>query len=283
MGISGDLPILLLRIGDVADLAIVAQGAAHAGIHARPRHDRRSGRSSTSSPSSYVQDLQTRDPDDLRKQPPARQGSGPRQHIFAVRRDLIGREGLRHPAGGRADRPAHPQRHHLRPDRASRRGLGRDACAGGDAVATAGASRASAARAAIDAALSLTNESEFWNGFGGFDGDGRHYVVAHACRRADAAALDQRHRQRDDSASTSRPRARLYLEPQQPRLPADAVVERSGDQPAGRGDPASATRPAVRRSRRSPPCRDDPLTYETRHGRGNSMFREARTAGSRPS
>ena len=93
---------------------------------------------------------------------------------------------------------------------------------------------------------------------------------ADAC---DAAALDQRHRQRALRLPHLGRGRVLHLEPQQPRLPADALVERSGDQPAGRGVLCPRPRQPARRSRPSRPSRAiRRRIYEARHGQGVSTF-----------
>ncbi|MCY1235112.1 hypothetical protein D9M72_477160 [compost metagenome] len=59
---------------------------------------------------------------------------------------------------------------------------------------------------------------------------------ASSWRRSDAAALDQRHLQRAVRLPRFGGRRGLLLEPQFARLPVDAVDERHGHQPSGRGD-----------------------------------------------
>ena len=56
-----------------------------------------------------------------------------------------------------------------------------------------------------------------------------------AATRAAAGAVVERRRAADISASSPRSLARLHLVREQPRKPADAVAERSGSRPAGRG------------------------------------------------
>ena len=77
MSISGDFPIFALRIGDVADLEIVAQALRYPGIHARarpgrrPRHRQRAGVVLRAGPAAG-------DRSAVREQPPARQASSGR-------------------------------------------------------------------------------------------------------------------------------------------------------------------------------------------------------------
>ncbi|MET1084312.1 MAG: glucoamylase family protein, partial [Burkholderiales bacterium] len=94
MAISGDFPILALRIGDVADLEIVAQSLRYQ-EYMRSRGMLADLVIVNEQASSYVQDLQQAieslcDNSRLR-------GSelGPRQHIFAVRRDLMDEDSYR--------------------------------------------------------------------------------------------------------------------------------------------------------------------------------------------
>ena len=93
----------------------------------------------------------------------------------------------------------------------------------------------------------------------------------------DAAALDQCHLQQVVRLPHLGRGRVVHLEPQQPRLPADAVVERSGPQPAGRGDlhlrPCVAAAPS-RPSPLSPATRS--VDYEARHGQGYSVFSATR-------
>ena len=89
---------------------------------------------------------------------------------------------------------------------------------------------------AVGKTPALADELAFWNGFGGFDRNGRDYVVRLSGERADAAALGQRHRKRLVRLPHLGRRRILHLEPQQPRFPADALVERPGHQPARRSD-----------------------------------------------
>ncbi len=94
MAISGDFPIFALRIGDVADLEIVAQSLRYQ-EYMRSRGMLADLVIVNEQASSYVQDLQQAieslcDNSRLR-------GSelGPRQHIFAVRRDLMDEDSYR--------------------------------------------------------------------------------------------------------------------------------------------------------------------------------------------
>ena len=192
--------------------------------------------------SSYVQDLQQAIESLCENSRLRGKELGPRQHIFAVRRDLMDETILQDAARRRARRAAHPQRHHLRPDRARRGGR----LAGARRLA-AGRMPAHCARLPAPAAHALPRRPSSmsaptaaglsqWNGFGGFDGDGRDYVVRLAGRRTTPQPWINVISNASFGFHTSAEGAVLHLEPQQPRLPADAVVERPGHQPAGRGD-----------------------------------------------
>ncbi|WP_292253458.1 hypothetical protein, partial [Mesorhizobium sp.] len=86
--ISGDFPIFLVRIGDVADLEIVAQ-ALRFQEYMRARGMMIDFVVVNEQASSYVQDLQ-RAVETLCENSRLRgRELGPRQHIFAVRRDLM--------------------------------------------------------------------------------------------------------------------------------------------------------------------------------------------------
>jgi hypothetical protein len=207
--------------------------------------------------SSYVQDLQ-RAVETLCENSRLRgKELGPRQHIFAVRRDLMDEATYKTLLAVARVCPAHAQWHHLRPDRARRGG----SAAGSRRLAAAQATDRNCRRdlhaanvASRSAPMSAPMDGlSQWNGFGGFDGDGPHYVVRLATAPHDAAAVDQRRLQRLVRLPHLRRGCCLHLEPQQPRLPADAMVERSGHQPAGRGRSTSTIVPAARRSRRLPP------------------------------
>ena len=119
--ISGDFPIFLVRIGDVADLEIVAQ-ALRFQEYMRARGMMIDFVVVNEQASSYVQDLQ-RAVETLCENSRLRgKELGPRQHIFAVRRDLMDETTYKTLlAAARVVLP-HPQRHHLRPDRAGRGG-----------------------------------------------------------------------------------------------------------------------------------------------------------------
>ena len=232
--------------------------------------------------SSYVQDLQQAIEwhcDNAR----LRGGEhGPRQHIFAVRRDLMDERTYRTLLAGRARSCCTPA--------TARSSTRSSAPSSGELQLESWQPSARRCRKPCRAQRGLPRplapmrrDSEpdgsdlaFWNGYGGFAEDGREYVVRLAGDRFDAAALDQRDLQRGVRLPHLGRGRVVHLEPQQPRLPADAVVERSGAQPTGRGDlhlrPCVGPRLlAVRRGGPRPV-----VTYETRHGQGYSIFSATR-------
>ena len=169
MAISGDFPIFALRIGDVADLPIVAS-ALRMQEYLRAHGLMADLVIVNEQASSYVQDLQQAiellcDNARLRGRE-----LGPRQHIFAVRRDLMDDRSYRtliasarvvmHTRNGpildqidRAEQttlPATPAP--LRSQMSRRQVAGGEATASGDGL-------------------------DFWNGYGGFADGGKAYVV----------------------------------------------------------------------------------------------------------
>ena len=98
---------------------------------------------------------------------------------------------------------------------------------------------------------------ELFNGIGGFADDGREYVISRrsGSRRAAAGAVVERRRAPDVRVRGDRVRPRLHVVEQQPRQPAHAVAQRSGQRSAGRGGlPARrGDRRSSGRRRRCPP------------------------------
>ena len=211
MSISGDFPIFALRIGDVADLEIVAQALRYQ-EYMRARGLLADLVIVNEQASSYVQDLQQAIESLCENSRLRGKELGPRQHIFAVRRDLMDEHSYRtllavarvvlHTRNGRifdqverAEAAALQARDAARKPAAARRPPSPPA-----AVAAAGRPR----RGAPPTATGLVS----WNGFGGFD-RGRPRL----CRAARPA---QRRRRIPGStssptrrsASTPRPKAR---------------------------------------------------------------------------
>lgn len=174
MAISGDFPIFALRIGDVADIEIVAS-ALRMQEYMRARGIVADLVIVNEQASSYVQDLQQAIEALCENSRVRGTEHGPRQHIFAVRRDLMDEASYRtllaaarivfHTRNGtifnqleRAEAAELEARDRLLAARP------------GDEPRLLPAT-ASPAPAASGDGLS------FWNGFGGFDRDGRDYVV----------------------------------------------------------------------------------------------------------
>ncbi len=209
MSISGDFPIFALRIGDLADIDIVAQ-ALRCQEYLRARGLVADLVIVNEQASSYVQDLQQAIEALCENSRLRGKELGPRQHIFAVRRDLMDEASYRtllavarvalHTRNGRIfDQIERAELAALQARESRATGLGRRRAAG----------RRPPLRAPTvpQAARVDGNGLDFWNGFGGFDRDGRDYVVRLDRRPHDAAALDQRHLQSRPSASTPPPKA----------------------------------------------------------------------------
>ncbi|UVK37461.1 protein ndvB [Mesorhizobium sp. AR10] len=274
--ISGDFPIFLVRIGDVADLEIVAQ-ALRFQEYMRARGMMIDFVVVNEQASSYVQDLQ-RAVETLCENSRLRgKELGPRQHIFAVRRDLMDEATYKtllavarvvlHTRNGtifdqieRAEAAAIQAREALQP---------------------AGAltlRETSMPVAFHDPAESRADGSGLnqWNGFGGFEGDGRHYVVRLAGRRTTpqpwinvvSNASFGFHISAEGAAFTWSRNSRDY---QLTTWSNDPVTNRPGegvyiyDHASGRAfSPLAAV------------VRDPAMTYETWHGQGFSTFRSRR-------
>ena len=271
--ISGDFPIFLVRIGDVADLEIVAQ-ALRFQEYMRFRGMMIDFVVVNEQASSYVQDLQ-RAVETLCENIRLRgKELGPRQHIFAVRRDLmdeatyktllaVARVAL-HTRNGtifdqieRAEAAALQARDALQSPLSTRE-------------LTPPAFHA-AAEARADG-----NGLNQWNGFGGFDGDGRHYVTRLTGRRTTpqpwinvvSNASFGFHTSAEGAGFTWSRNSRDY---QLTPWSNDPVTNRPGegiyiyDHASGRAfSPTAAV------------ARDPAITYETWHGQGFSTFRATR-------
>lgn len=281
--ISGDFPIFLVRIGDVADLEIVAQ-ALRFQEYMRARGMMIDFVVVNEQASSYVQDLQ-RAVETLCENSRLRgKELGPRQHIFAVRRDLMDEVTYKtllaaarivlHTRNGtifdqieRAEAAALQARDILQP---------------GGAMAPREPSLPAPISAQALAAQSLIESSadgsglSLWNGYGGFDGDGRHYVTRLAGRRTTpqpwinvvSNASFGFHVSAEGAAFTWSRNSRDY---QLTPWSNDPVSNRPGegiyvyDHASGKAfSPLAAM------------VRDPAMTYETWHGQGFSTFRSKR-------
>ncbi|BCH23976.1 GH36-type glycosyl hydrolase domain-containing protein [Mesorhizobium sp. L-8-3] len=176
MAISGDYPIFVLRIGDVADLEIIA-ATLRMQEYMRARGVLADLVIVNEQAASYVQDLQQAIESLCENSRLRGKELGPRQHIFAVRRDLMDENSYRtllgvarivlHTRNGTvfdqieraetAEIQARPPVHLAAPTAAA------------DEVAEPAPSR--------PVRNADGNGLTHWNGFGGFDENGRDYVV----------------------------------------------------------------------------------------------------------
>ena len=182
MAISGDYPIFVLRIGDQADLEIVAQSLRFQ-EYMRARGLVADLVIVNEQGSSYVQDLQQAIEWHCENSRLRGRELGPRQHIFTVRRDLMDESSYRTLLA--AARIAFHTRNGTIFDQLERAEA--TALATRDAALAALASEpAEEARPrpaappklrAVGKEQASSDELSFWNGFGGFDRGGRDYVV----------------------------------------------------------------------------------------------------------
>ena len=176
MAISGDHPILALRIADIADIEIVAK-ALRMQEYLRARGLVFDFAVVNEQSSSYVQDLQAAI-DSLCENARLRgHEHGPRQHIFAVRRDLMDERAYRTLMS--CARVVLHTRNGAVEDQIAR------------AVAEEEALRAAAPPVPVlprhrpAASTEASGEGlSFWNGIGGFADDGRTYAVRFGEARA---------------------------------------------------------------------------------------------------
>ncbi len=181
MAISGDYPIFVLRIGDQADLEIVAQTLRFQ-EYMRTRGLVADLVIVNEQSSSYVQDLQQAIEWHCENSRVRGRELGPRQHIFTVRRDLMDESSYRTLLA--AARIAFHTRNGTifdQLERAEATALAaRDAALAALASAPAEEERPRPVSPPKLRAVGKTQASEelsFWNGFGGFDRGGRDYVV----------------------------------------------------------------------------------------------------------
>ena len=180
MSISGDYPIFAVRISDVADLDIVAQ-ALRFQEYMRARGLLDDLVIINEQASSYVQDLQQAIEALCENSRLRGKELGPRQHIFAVRRDLmddnsyktllaVARIALHTRNGTIFDQIERAEAAAL---------LARDAAldVAGDRESRGVAIRSASTAPAIHVAPPKGDDLFSWNGFGGFDRGGRDYVV----------------------------------------------------------------------------------------------------------
>ena len=281
--ISGDFPIFAVRIGDLADIEIVAQALRYQ-EYLRARGLMADIVIVNEQASSYVQDLQQAIERLCEHSRLRGSELGPRQHIFAVRRDLmdeatyktllaVARVVLHTRNGTIFDQVERAEAAGLQ----ARNALGPQGTASSPEISEAMTQRsqgkASAPppdRAADGAGL------HSWNGFGGFDGDGRHYVTRLTGRRSTpqpwinviSNASFGFHTSAEGAAFTWSRNSRDY---QLTPWSNDPVTNRPGegiyihDLESGKAfSPLAAV------------VRDPAMTYETWHGQGFSTFRTTR-------
>jgi len=182
MAISGDYPIFAIRISDVADLEIIAQ-ALRFQEYMRARGLLADLVIVNEQASSYVQDLQQAIESLAENSRLRGKELGPRQHIFAVRRDLMDETSYRTLLA--AARVALHTRNGTIFDQIERAELAalqaRDAATAAESIMlselTAEMHAGSPSSRALTTASASGEGLESWNGFGGFDRDGRDYVV----------------------------------------------------------------------------------------------------------
>jgi cyclic beta-1,2-glucan synthetase len=189
MSISGDFPIFVVRIGDVADLEIVASALRYQ-EYMRSRGLVADLVIVNEQASSYVQDLQQAIEQLCENSRLRGTELGPRQHIFAVRRDLMDDNSYKtllavarvaiHTRNGRIfDQVERAEASALAARDQARLTIGEAPGAAGLASTPTAASTAVAALPApVRAGAAPDGEGlASWNGFGGFDRNGRDYVV----------------------------------------------------------------------------------------------------------
>ena len=184
MAISGDYPIFLVRIGDVADLEIVAN-ALRFQEYMRARGMLADLVVVNEQASSYVQDLQQAIESLCENSKLRGKELGPRQHIFAVRRDLMDENSYRtllsvarvalHTRNGRIlDQIERAEAAALQA-----RDMSAETIAGIVDQGRDNAALPVAQPRTTDSMVPVVSGSDLrnWNGFGGFDREGRDYVV----------------------------------------------------------------------------------------------------------
>ena len=276
--ISGDFPIFVVRIGDIEDIEIVAQ-ALRFQEYMRTRGMMVDLVVVNEQASSYVQDLQQAIESLCENSRLRGKELGPRQHIFAVRRDLMDEPTYRtllavarvvlHTRNGTIFDQI---------ERAETAALqARDSASPGGVMALRQLPARSAPPKPLSQGIAADGSGlSHWNGFGGFEGDGRHYVV----RLPDQRVTPQPwinvianeafgfHVSAEGAAFTwSRNSRDFQITP----WSNDPVTNRPGEgiyiHDLDSGEAFSPTATVVR---------DPAMTYETWHGQGFSTFRTRR-------
>ncbi|MDQ6435009.1 glucoamylase family protein [Mesorhizobium sp. LHD-90] len=273
MAISGDFPIFTVRIGDVADLEIVAQALRYQ-EYMRARGMVADLVILNEQAASYVQDLQQAIESLCENSRLRGTELGPRQHIFAVRRDLMDEESYRTLLS--VARIVLHTRNGTVFDQVER--------AEAEALKARDAQIAAAQLAAgvDDGRLPVRIEGrdiaadgsglEFWNGFGGFADGGRDYVVRLAGTRTTPqpwinVIANQSFGFHTSAEGASFTWSRNSRDFQLTPWSNDPVVNRPGEA-------IYAYDHASRRlfSPFAAVARDPAMTYEARHGQGHSTF-----------
>ena len=224
-GISGDLPILLVRVVEEDDLPLVRE-VLQAQEYWRLKGLRADVVILNEHPVSYLDEMHGQLDGAPRQRPVAGVEPPARRGLPAARRPH-GRGRARPARGGRARRAERRSGRPVGPARARLRPLARAGAARPRALAATGAGRGRRDLEVPPLALA--------NGLGGF-ADGRPRLRRRARRGgADAAAVGERDRQSRVRHRRHRLRVRLHLGRQQPREPPDAVRERPRQRPDGRG------------------------------------------------
>ncbi len=184
LSISGDFPIFALRINDEVDLEIVKK-ALRAQEYLRGRGLLADLVIVNEKPSSYIQDLQNAIDSMCENSRLRGQALGPRQHIFAVRRDLM--EPHTYTALLAAARVVlHARNGKLSDQLARAEELSGASMQRGEGAGTEEETGpvqlppvAPRARPALQQGAAATSGDDLrnWNGYGGFAADGRSYVV----------------------------------------------------------------------------------------------------------
>ena len=270
--ISGDHPILALRIGDVADLEIVAR-ALRMQEYLRARGLRTDLVIVNEQASSYVQDLQQAIEALCENSRLRGREHGPREQIFVVRRDLMGKTAYDTLLA--AARVVLHTRNGSILDQIERAEFAEKASR--FETAAPALARAQLPDEPEEPASAWSDEPlEHWNGLGGFAAGGRDYVVRLDGRRCTPQPWINVVANKDFGFLTSAEGAsctwsRNSRDFQLTPWSNDPVTNRPGeglyilDQESGRVlSPFAAL------------ARDDIATYEARHGQGFSSFRSRR-------
>ena len=228
LGLSGDRPIMVLRIDSEVDLPIIRK-ALRMASYFRARRLRADLVILNERASSYVQDLQSAIQSMCDMAARADHVDVAQRVVFPVRRDQM--TDATHATLLAAARIVLHTRNGKLSEQLSRI-LSADTPEPAERPAKTAALVPTPGRAPRFPDETL----QFWNGYGGFAEDGRDYVVRLKGRTAHTASVDQRHRPRRFRLSRVVRRLGLHLVGELARLPDHAVVERPGREPAWRSD-----------------------------------------------